>query len=550
MRPRLLPLLWLLCVGLVLPALAGAQQPLLRASVDRTQIRVNESFTYVLRGEGQFSGRFDPSALARDFDILETSQRSQVSIGFGSSTQVIEWVVALMPRKAGRFELPPVTINGVQSNALEIEILPALAASGAGDIFIEVEIDRPVSYVQAQTIFTLRLFVGIGTGRATLTAPAIDGGEAIVEKLGDDRQYQTVRNNREYDVHERQYVVFPQTPGNLRIGPAIYEAVVNPSRGVQRQFRLSSEIVELEVRPAVAPPASHPSAVWLPASALRIEESWSDSNTVFEQGVPKTRALTVIATGVLETQLPGLSFAASPGLRQYVDQPEFSREFSADGIEARRTERYAVIAQQPGSVELPPLELPWWNVTTERWEIARLPGAAIDVLPGADAAPLPAATASESQTDRTDAAGPGFWPWLSGALALGWIATLAAWWLRARSVSDRAPRSAAAPSISAKSLDRQIRAACRVNDSHRCQELLLLWARLHFPDDPPTSLGALASRLSGALAAEVAGLEVALYGQHAGGWQGARLLEALEAAPAPAASASAQEPDPLAPLYR
>ncbi len=543
-------MLALFCGCFAAVGLAQSQPVVLRASVDRETIRANESFTYILRAEGPLSGRFDPSALARDFDILDTTQSSNVTIVGGRVSQVAEWLVALMPRRPGRFELPPAMVSGVQSNAIAIEVLPALEAAGEGDIFIEVELDRPASFVQAQTIYTVRLYVGIGTGRATLTAPAIEGGEAIVEKLGDDSDYETVRGNRQYIVHQRRYAIFPQSPGVLRVGPTVYDAIVYPRNALQRQFRLSSETVELEVKPAVAPPATHPGAIWLPATNLRIEESWSDGSATFEQGVPKTRTLTVTASGVLETQLPEIEFAPTPGLRQYADQPDLSREFAADGIEARRTERFAVVAQQSGSIELPPLELPWWNVDTERWEIARLPGTTIEVEPGANQAIAPTAESDPAGSVSAPMPAPaaGFWPWLSAALGLAWLATLAAWWLRARAGRPRAPATARRESKS--NLARQIGIACRVNDARRARELLLEWGRLHFVDDPPNSLGVLASRIEGPLAAEIRGLEAALYGPSAREWRGEALRKALESAPRLAGETAADEPDPLAPLYR
>jgi hypothetical protein len=549
---RLLLTLGVLGAGWLAAGLALAQAVALGASVDRTSIRVNESFTYILRAEGQLSGQFDPSALARDFDILETSRSTRVQIVNGRASQVAEWVVVLMPRRPGHYELPPATLNGVQSNAVEIDVLPAQSSGDTGDIFIEVELDRPVNYVQAQTIYTLRLFVGIGTGRATLTPPLVEGGEAIVEKLGEDSDYETRRGNRSYNVHERRYAIFPQNAGRLEIGPSVYEAVVYPASGRQRQYRLSSDVVTLEVKPAVAPPATHPGAVWLPATDLRIEEAWSDASAVFEQGVPKTRTLTVVAQGVLDTQLPEIAVAATPGLRQYADQPQLSREFVAQGIEARRSERFAVIAQQPGRLDLTPVEMPWWNVATERWEIARLPATTIDVMPSAAVAvtPTPGGPVAEGQATATTETGPGFWPWLSLALGVGWLATIAAWRLRARADHQRVARNAAARAPSESSLARQIKAACQVNDAHRSQELLLDWGRLKFAADPPASLGALASRVPGPLAAEIEALEAALYGPDAGGWRGERLFQAFKAARPQLGVVAGDEPDPLAPLYR
>jgi hypothetical protein len=531
----------------------GQSQPgALTASVDRATIRVNESFTYILRAAGAVSGRFDPSALARDFEILDTRQSTSAQLLGGRLTQEAAWLVTLMPRRPGRFELPPATIGSLQSNAVSIEVLPAAQSEAGEDIFIEVELDREAGFVQAQAIYTVRLFVGIGTGRATLTAPAVDGGEAIVEKLGDDTDYSAVRGGLAYNVHERRYAIFPQSPGRLSIGPTVYEAIVYPRVGMQRQFRLSSEVVELEVKPAVAPPASHPDAVWLPATGLRIEESWSDSSAVFEQGVPKTRTLTLAARGVLETQLPEIELTTTPGLRQYADQPSLARELVTDGIEARRVERFAVIAQQPGNIELPPLELPWWNVDAERWEIARLPGKTIEVRPAAPSGNLPVESGVVAADDpsQAPAGAAGFWPWLSAALGLGWIATIALWLLRARAAHPRASAVAAARRESRSSLARQIAVACRVNDARRVRELLLEWGRLQFAAEPPNSLGALASRLEGSLGAEIRALEAALYGPDAREWRGEALKVALESAPPLAHETAGHKPDPLAPLYR
>ena len=535
------------------PAASIAQNGRLEAAVDRETIRVNESFRYVLRAEGAISGRPDLSALAQDFDVIDDWQSTTIQMVNGRTAQVAEWGVELMPRQPGRFELPAVSLGGVMSNAVEVEILPESAQNGdAGDIFIEVELDRPVAYVQSQVLYTLRLFVGIGTGRATLTAPLVEGGEAIVEKLGSDREYQAVRGDRAYNVRERSYAIFPQTPGELTLGPAVFDAMVITNRGFTRQQRVRSDVLALEVRPAVSPPASHPAAVWLPAADLRIEQRWSDGGEIFEQGVPRTRILTIVAEGLLETQLPELDPDAADGFRQYADQPELERDIAAGGIEARRTERFAVIAQRPGPVTLPGLEVPWWDVDEERWQIARVEPVTVEVLPGEALDPVPDAAASSAPRTIVER-DAGFWPWLSGGLAAGWLATLAAFgWFAARSRRRDVPAAAVeGPRPSVRSLMRQLDAACRVDDAQRVRALLLDWARLQFSDAPPASLGALAARIPGPLAAEIATLEAALYGPRPGEWRGRRLAELLRETRSVARNGSGpDDKDPLVPLYR
>lgn len=539
-------------LGLAWAVTAPAQDTSLRASVDRDRIHANESFTYVLRAEGRFSGRPDLSALSRDFDVVRSGSSQSIQIVNGDTAQVAEWTVELMPRQSGKFELPSIELDGLLSNAVDVEVLPPETATNAGsDIFIEVELDHPQAYVQAQVIYTQRFFIGIPTGRESFPATPITGGEAIVEKLGNDREYQTVRGNKVYRVRERKFAIFPQAKGVLTIGPAEYEATVIPNRGFARQQALQSDSIELNVLGAVAPPASHPNAAWLPARSIELEQSWNDGANVFEQGVPRTRELTITAVGLLDTQLPELPLADTPGLRQYPDQPELSREVTDSGIESRRTERFAVIAQQPGTVELPAIELPWWNVDEKQWEVARLDPVEVAVQPGKETAPpqpqdsqpAPGPTAVESDW------GP--WPWITAGLAAAWLLTIAGWlFSRRRRLPARAPEPREPRPVSGRSLVKQILAACRVDDAARTRDLLAEWGARHFPDDPPASLGALAGRLKDPLAGEIRALESALYGRTDAPWDGHKLAELLRNTQAVSRDGAEEGEDPLVPLYR
>src|SRR5690606_27903743 len=183
-RRAAIALLWLLLV-----TGAAAQDVEVVASVDRTEPRENESFTYVLRAEGRVRGQPDISPLLELFDVLSASESTRIQIVNGRAEQIVEWIYQLMPKRAGKALIPPIEVGGAFSNAIEIDVLPAVAADAdvPGDIFLEVEVAPERVYVQSQVVYTLRLFVGTVTGRATISPPRIAGGEAIVERLGDDR---------------------------------------------------------------------------------------------------------------------------------------------------------------------------------------------------------------------------------------------------------------------------------------------------------------------------------------------------------------------------
>ena len=152
---------------------------------------------------------------------------------------------------------------------------------------------------------------------------------------------------------------------------------------------------------------------------MTLSEVWSDPNAELPVGVPQTRTVTVEADGLLETQLPELVLEQQGGVRQYADQPVLERDVTPTGLTSRRAVSLAVIAQNPGEVTLPAIELPWWNVAEQRWEVAQLPPRTLRFAPSAEApppAPIEAVTpeASPSPVPRES-----FWPIVSGGARCG-----------------------------------------------------------------------------------------------------------------------------------
>jgi uncharacterized membrane protein YciS (DUF1049 family) len=545
-------------VGGALLALAAlglhAQDIVARASVDRAQIYENESFNYMIRVEGGAVGEPDVSFLEQQFDVLNRSAASRINLLNGRTQQIYEWTYQLMPKRAGQFTLPALQFGAVLSNPVTLDVLPApVAPDEVADIFMEVAVEPARVYVQAEVIYTLRLFVGVGTSRASLTAPPVVGSEAIVERLGEDQRYQVVRGGRNFVVNERRYAIFPQQAGALTLGPATYEAMVVPNRGFSRVQRLRSETVELEVLPAVPPPPELAGAAWLPARSLTLTETWADGNQAFSVGVPRTRILTIAAEGLLETQLPELELEQAPGIRQYPDQPELASERTPGGLKVTRTERYAVIAQAAGEASIPAAEMPWWNVRDERWEVARLAPTVVAVAAGAQAAAVPT-TAAELPPAGEFVTSTSYWPLVSAILSLAWLTTILLW-VRARFGSGKRKREADAlrarsSSFSSRRLSKQLEAACRADDAARARDLLLEWAGQAFAPDPPASLGALRERLPEPLAAEVGALEAELYGRQGPPWSGRGLAELAASLDSVKSAPAKGDSDPLVPLYR
>ncbi|MED5535423.1 MAG: BatD family protein [Pseudomonadota bacterium] len=548
---RLKGLIGIFC-GLFAATFLCAQEVRLSASTDRSTVSENESFTFVLLMEGRVNGEPDLTPLSREFEILQRSRNTSIQMVGGQTNQVTEWRLQLMPRIAGSITIPPLELGGFLSNSVQLEVLPAVAADTPGDIFMEVEVTPSTAYVQSQVIYTLRLFRAVSIGRSSLTAPEVVGGEVIIEPIGEDREYQTVRDGRNFVVLERNYAIFPQMAGDLTIEPATFETVVITASGFSSLQRFRSNNLALRVRPVVPPPPEHPDATWVPARNLTFTESWSSEPSEFTLGIPQTRTLMIAAEGVLETQLPELILGQTEGVKQYSDQPELSRDSASGGIQSVRTERFAVIAQSVGEVTIPVVELPWFNVVEEVWEVARVNSRRIAVLDNQDefverAVQNPVESASPSVVAGNER----LWQGVSAALLVAWLLTVA--FLRSSGRGSKPISTNTVAETPQKANQRQlvrgIRSACANNDAETARDLLLEWAEQFLPNAPKI-LGHVAAEVPDDIARAVVDLERSLYGPSSDGWDGGALANALTQLGSLTRSGEETPEEVLQPLYR
>jgi hypothetical protein len=394
--------------------------------------------------------------------------------------------------------------------------------------------------VQAQTLLTIKIYRAVSVRQPALREPTFDGVESLVERVGDDRAYQAVIGGKTYEVIERVYAVYPQESGQLDISPARFEARVLRDGRITGRKVYDSEPQSIEVLPIPAPPPDHPDAAWLPAREVSVLEDWSGDPDEMRAGEPLTRHVTITALGQLETQIPASEPPSVPGVNVYPDKPELSHRVEAGGIRGVRSDRYAIIGTAAGTVTLPTLELPWWNIETEEWQVARLPARTIRILPSAET-PTPAEPAAEpsavaNEVDAPEppvadadagAGGGGLWRRVAELLAAAWVLTLLGWWWTSR--PPRAPREPGPPPIhrqQAKALKATRRAAL-AGDAEGVRKALLEWAALEWPGASPRSVGALAARVSAPLADELRRLSNAAYGPGGVDWDGQALAKAL-----------------------
>lgn len=523
------------------------------ARIDRPAVDLNESFVLELVVDTNIDAEPDLTVLDEKFYRGQLSQLSNTSIINGQIRRSRTWSIALMAKSVGRQEIPAITIGNESSSPISITINePANEPPGEADVFITSEVDQTEAYVQSQVLYRFKVYRAVATRQEGRRDPEFTGVEVLVERAGDERSYEAILNGKAYNVIERVLAIYPQSSGEISISPARFEARVLRNGRITGRKVFESESHTITVLPIPAPPADYPDAAWLPARDVRLSEEWSREPDEIAAGEPVTRKVTISVLGQIETQIPALEPPVVEGMNVYADKPDLSRLFEAEGIRGVRREQYAMIGFRGGLVEVPAVEVPWWDIETREWRVARLPSRTIRVAAPETIVVAPPVAEQESAPEEAGESAmlpDGFWKRVSELMAAAWLLTVIAWWWSSRERHRQIREPEPAPIY--KQQARFVRAAKKAamaGDKAGVRAALVEWGRLQWPDDAPRSVGELAARVTSPLRDELRTLSATSYGTTAGEWNGSALAQALRAINIVMEHDEVAVDDPLPPL--
>jgi hypothetical protein len=497
-------LLYVLLLLSTLVTIAPAQAGDLEVEPDRTRLYEGEVLTLTVRGSMEIDldlnnlFNFDLSRLPSpdiekvepDFEILGRNQRYSVQTVNGDMTGEITWTYQLAPTRTGNLTIPELSFQDARSEPVDIEVVtgtPPDQQSANRDSFIELSADKAEVYVQEQLVLTVQLFFSGNLIRGELSEP--EHPDAVIEPLGKQREFTRHRDGVRYRVVERRYAIFPQQPGELSLAPIRFEGQTRNADGQLRFLRDQQQLYDVPVKPIPDRyPADQP---WLPARSLTLSEEGLPSSGELAAGANLNRKITLHAQGLPAEALPPLPQEMPDAIRSYPEQPLRNTETHPDGLRSTLQQESALVPVQAGEVLLPAVRLTWWNTETDKLEQAVLPEhryritgnnaiAAPQVADSSsDEQAKPAQKEAESEPGATTAAGRSPWLWVSLALAVLWLITLALWW-KTRQQKLPVSRFDEMPDESEKQAFAQLLAAARAG-SPETSGRLLHWARLKFP---------------------------------------------------------------------
>lgn len=538
----------------------------LTAQLDRYRITEGETVRLTIEAAGQIAAMPDTRALHQDFEVTGTMSGSRVNIVNGKMDSRTTWTLSLIPLRSGELTIPPLKIDSEYTPELKLQVIEASSGADtdtAAPIFIETEVDKTTPYVQGMVRYTQRVFLAVSLAQGSLSEPEHEN--ALVQKLGEDREYVTQRNDRSYTVIERQFAIFPQTSGLMVIPAPVLNAQIPQSSARNdgngpffdrlftntRPVRLRGEAITLGVRQR---PDQSKSSYWLPAESVTLRETWQPENNSVNFGDPVTRSITIEALGVAGEQLPEPKLSDQAGFKVYPDRAQSSTQHLPDNVQGEKTLRLAYMPTQPGTHTLPAFAIHWWDTTTDSARTATLPERTIEVLPGMNQQNnttmpaqnfvdpnaargmsqtqqnLPATSLFQAEHAADHAAGEIIgntgWFWATWLFAALWLMTLGILWRKRHDARQSAAEAKISPvePQNTREARKRFLTACQNNNPREARHCLLKWAVAHWPDAPPKGLDELALRLSDLATREaLKQLDRVLYQRSHEHWDGSEL---------------------------
>ncbi|KKO11752.1 hypothetical protein LCGC14_0012530 [marine sediment metagenome] len=516
------------------------QQTRVETELDRTELARGETVTLRVRVYGQQGGvaiELDP--LREQFEIVSTRSASHLRSVNNRIESWTDYMLVLFPRELGEQQIPAISVAGEFTEPYTITVTePSVTGLASGqDVHMETIISKDSVYVQEQLLFTIRLYytiAGIRNPNFTEVAPE----NTVVQLLGQPHQYEQLIDGQRYGVYEMNYVIFPQRSGNLEIPDIVFRGELtdgssnfvfrNPNMRPVTAFAPGYDI-DVKGRPDAFPADN----TWLPASDIRVEERWSDDITRLQPGQSVTRTLTITANGLDGAALPPLGRPEIDKMNVYPESPVIERTIIDGNVVGSRTETYELVATDNGSVVIPEINLPWWDVNSDSLRRAVVPASFIVVE-----APGGAGAGSDSETDIAGDATPGnlLQPdiadeLLSGRQTPAWILygliavlgllLIAMWWYwqrRQRPATDK-PAIVRTPVYERDIADGQEKQAFRQLESSlataeplQIRQHLIAWGRQYHRDAGLHNLDDLAARFNNAALTDLCqALQAVLY---------------------------------------
>ena len=354
------------------------------ATIDKNPAVLNESVILTVTANDDVNrNALDTSPLLANFMVGQTSVSSQTSMVNFKTSRTTTWQITLVPRKTGQLLIPALAIEQINSDPIELTVMPKNTSDNMqADIFITSELSHEQVYVQQLFTLTLKLHFAVELKSGNLSEPELTG--ATFERVGKDKQSDSIINGKRYRVIEQIYAITPEESGDFTLAAPLFSGDILKASQRRSSFlsfaqtkpvSIIGEALNIKVLPI---PDNYPKgSPWLPTDILTLHQEWQAINDTFTVGEPITRTITLTAAGLSKAQLPKLEMPDVRGVKIYPDQAELNSTLNQNRLVSQKRQNFALVPSTAGQFTLPAMSVTWFNTLTNKVQQSTLPAKTI-----------------------------------------------------------------------------------------------------------------------------------------------------------------------------
>jgi hypothetical protein len=404
------------------------------ARVDRFEMYSDETLQLNIKvtPKGEIN-QSDLDSLQALFNIVQRGQYSNSLIINSKRTTETTYQFALQPKETGIVTIPSFRSGNEASDPLQINVLPAQQRPDSlpdDAVILSAKVTKNDPYISEPFTLTIEVAFKIQMQNATLQGVELNNFDS--EVLNTEQTIEII-DGQQYNVYHQVTQLTGTEAGDFNLPEIVFTAAyVNPTTRRSERFTRTAQLPVITVKDI---PADYPAgAYWLPVKSLTLEDNLDTSKT-YKQGDYIDWQTTMTVDGISANRLPDplVNFESqlSNGVRIYRNTAEMD--------ENKRIDPSALSFTKAGSITLPAIRIPWWNIEKDALEWAEIPQRTLNVAAGATTVtnPAPDSPAAQTPTPQPDSVAPAtnlqaqsepdsnwLWKVLSALFLALWLGTL------------------------------------------------------------------------------------------------------------------------------
>lgn len=396
-----------------------SSQTIVVATVDRTQIPINESFTLSISVSGDNASDAIPdlSSLS-DFNVYSSGKSSNISIVNGHINSSVEFIYTLTPRRTGRFTIPRIGVSVGSDKYWTKEITIDVIAPNISNqqpnqraknqsqkqsnrsisrdelIFVTAETDKKSAYVGEQINLTIKFYTAMPISSNPQYLPP-SYTNLISDDLPPVKTGTEIINGIRYYYAEIKTALFGIMSGKATVSPATIVAYTQEEDDVAldpfdpnfiqkffsatartKEIKLQTKPLTLDIKALPPPPSDFTNAVGNFFITAKVD------NQTVNMGDPLN--LTVEVTGKGNVNSINAPTLNSPDFKVYDILNSQSISKNKDVIGGTKKFTYIITPLKEGNITIDSIKMTFFNIDTKRYETITTNPIRITVLKAKD----------------------------------------------------------------------------------------------------------------------------------------------------------------------